>query len=90
MDVNSINNNSVYGSQYNNERQKSTKDIDTSNVSNKQPVDKLELSEEAKLAKLLDSQSIQDKIKSGFYDNPEVLNDVALKLTKELAFDTKK
>ena len=89
MDVNSINNNSVYGSQYNNERQKKAKDIDTSSVSNKQPVDKLELSEEAKLAKLLNAKAIQDKIKSGFYDNPDVLNEVALRLTKELSIDTK-
>ncbi len=88
MDVNSINNDSVYSSHYNKERVKTNNSNDAANVSNAQPVDKLELSDEAKLAKILDSKSIQDKVKSGFYDNPDVLNEVALRLTKELSINT--
>ncbi len=49
-----------------------------------QKSDRIEISDEAKLAKLLDSKEIQEKIKSGFYDNAEVLREVAKKLSTEI------
>lgn len=48
-------------------------------ASNPVIADKLELSDEARTY-----LAIQNRIRSGFYDKPDVLNEVAIKLSEEL------
>lgn len=90
MDINSINSSSIYGTQAKvDERRLESKTEESTKASTSKQVDTLELSEEAKLSKLLEYNSIRDRIKSGFYDNPEVLQEVAMRLSNDLLVENK-
>lgn len=81
MNIKSINNanSGIYSVNTTNLKSKYNQDADKSTVQNKSKTDKLELSEEAKKI-----QDIRLRVQNGFYDNPEVLREVAIKLDRDI------
>lgn len=81
MNIKSINtaNSGVYNVNTANLKSKYSADADKSTVTAKSKSDKLELSDEAKKI-----QDIKARVQNGFYDNPEVLREVALKLDRDI------
>ncbi len=93
MDVKPLKDASIYSIQQKySDEQKLPKKSDAEEINQKSSseiTDKVEISEEAKLSSMLDNAEIRDKIKSGFYDNPDVLYQVAKKLYEDLNIEQK-
>lgn len=81
MNIKSVNtpNSAVYNVNTANLKNKYNSEADNSQVASRSKLDKLELSDEAKKI-----QDIKSRVQSGFYDNPNVLREIAIKLDREL------
>ncbi len=83
MNINAITSGSIQGGERNSSASNKKKTSLSAERSSEQ-IDKLEISEEAILAQTMRLDSVREKIKSGLYENSEVLKEVAQKLYAEI------